>query len=118
MISASPSPTPKGKAAYPISSFTWLLIPAKFADAAKRDAMKDFLKWMLTDGQQYCEAPGLRETAEGSGRQGNEGNRADSVSFERQKGEHIEMATTPNAATPADVHGDSAVVAAPVERRG
>ena len=46
---------PEGKAAYPIASFTWLLIPAKFGDAAKRDAVKDFLKWMVTDGQQYCE---------------------------------------------------------------
>jgi phosphate transport system substrate-binding protein len=45
----------EGKAAYPIASFTWLLIPAKFGDAAKRDAVKDFLKWMMTDGQQYCE---------------------------------------------------------------
>jgi phosphate transport system substrate-binding protein len=43
------------KAAYPISSFTWLLIPSKFADTTKRDAVKNFLKWMLTDGQQYCE---------------------------------------------------------------
>jgi phosphate transport system substrate-binding protein len=47
---------PEGKTAYPIASFTWLLIPAKFSDAAKRDVVKDFLKWMLTDGQQYCEA--------------------------------------------------------------
>jgi phosphate transport system substrate-binding protein len=46
---------PEGKAAYPIASFTWLLIPAKFGDATKRDAVKDFLKWMMTDGQQYCE---------------------------------------------------------------
>jgi phosphate transport system substrate-binding protein len=46
---------PEGKAAYPIASFTWLLIPSKFSDAAKRDAVKDFLKWMMTDGQQYCE---------------------------------------------------------------
>jgi phosphate transport system substrate-binding protein len=47
---------PEGnKTAYPISSFTWLLIPSKIADAAKRDAVKDFLKWMITDGQQYCE---------------------------------------------------------------
>lgn len=44
-----------GKAAYPISSFTWLLIPAKFQDTAKRDAIKGFLKWALTDGQGYCE---------------------------------------------------------------
>jgi phosphate transport system substrate-binding protein len=42
---------PPGKAAYPISSFTWLLIPQKFQDAGKRDAIKSFLKWMLTDGQ-------------------------------------------------------------------
>jgi phosphate transport system substrate-binding protein len=47
---------PDGKAAYPIASFTWLLIPAKFTDTAKRDVVKDFLKWMLTDGQQDCEA--------------------------------------------------------------
>jgi phosphate transport system substrate-binding protein len=46
---------PEGKAAYPIASFTWLLIPSKFADASKRDVVKDFLKWALTDGQQYCE---------------------------------------------------------------
>jgi phosphate transport system substrate-binding protein len=47
---------PEGKAAYPIASFTWLLIPSKFADTAKRDVVKDFLKWALTDGQQYAEA--------------------------------------------------------------
>lgn len=45
-----------GKDAYPISSFTWLLIPAKFSDAAKRDAIKGFVSWMLTDGQNYAEA--------------------------------------------------------------
>jgi phosphate transport system substrate-binding protein len=44
-----------GKAAYPISSFTWLLIPQKFQDAGKRDAIKGFLKWMLSDGQNSVE---------------------------------------------------------------
>jgi phosphate transport system substrate-binding protein len=44
-----------GKTAYPICSFTWLLIPEKFQDPAKRDAIKGFLKWMLTDGQGYAE---------------------------------------------------------------
>jgi len=44
-----------GKNAYPISSFTWLLIPEKFSDAAKRDAIKGFVKWMLKDGQNYTE---------------------------------------------------------------
>jgi phosphate transport system substrate-binding protein len=45
-----------GKDAYPISSFTWLLIPAKFSDTAKRDAIKGFVSWMLADGQNYAEA--------------------------------------------------------------
>ena len=45
-----------GKDAYPISTFTWLLIPAKFSDAPKRDALKGFLTWMLADGQNYAEA--------------------------------------------------------------
>jgi phosphate transport system substrate-binding protein len=45
-----------GKTAYPISSFTWLLIPQKFQDAGKRDAIKDFLKWMLSEGQGSVEA--------------------------------------------------------------
>ena len=44
-----------GKKAYPISSFTWLLIPQKFSDAGKRDAIKNFLKWAITDGQNYAE---------------------------------------------------------------
>jgi phosphate transport system substrate-binding protein len=45
-----------GNASYPISTFTWLLIPQKFADATKRDALKGFLKWALGDGQSYAEA--------------------------------------------------------------
>src|ERR1700736_385829 len=45
-----------GKTAYPISSFTWLLIPSKFSDGSKRDAIKGFIKWMLTDGQNEVEA--------------------------------------------------------------
>ena len=45
-----------GKDAYPISSFTWLLIPEKIADPAKDKAIKDFLKWMLADGQTMTSA--------------------------------------------------------------
>jgi phosphate transport system substrate-binding protein len=44
-----------GKTAYPISSFTWLLIPQKIQDAGKREAIKGFLKWMLADGQGFAE---------------------------------------------------------------
>jgi phosphate transport system substrate-binding protein len=40
-----------GKDAYPISSFTWLLIPAKSKDPAKGKMLADFLNWMVTDGQ-------------------------------------------------------------------
>jgi len=43
-----------GKNAYPISTFTWLLIPSKIEDATKRNAIKGFLKWMLTTGQSYA----------------------------------------------------------------
>ncbi|HYL69187.1 MAG TPA: phosphate ABC transporter substrate-binding protein PstS [Candidatus Limnocylindria bacterium] len=44
-----------GPASYPVSSFTWLLIPAQISDAAKRDAITGFLKWMLNEGQNYNE---------------------------------------------------------------
>ena len=44
-----------GKGAYPISSFTWLLIPAQIQDAAKKAAIKDFLAWAITSGQKFCE---------------------------------------------------------------
>jgi phosphate transport system substrate-binding protein len=40
-----------GADAYPISTFTWLLIPSHITDAAKRDALTKFLKWSLTTGQ-------------------------------------------------------------------
>jgi phosphate transport system substrate-binding protein len=40
-----------GKDAYPISSFTWLLIPAQSKDAAKGKMLADFLGWMVSDDQ-------------------------------------------------------------------
>ncbi len=40
-----------GKGAYPLASFTWLLIPEKMADPVKGRAMVAFLKWMLHEGQ-------------------------------------------------------------------
>ena len=46
-----------GKDAYPISSFTWMLIPSSFPDAKKAAEVKGFLTWMLNDGQK--DAPGL-----------------------------------------------------------
>ena len=40
-----------GKDAFPISSFTWLLIPSTSKDAAKGKIISDFLNWMVADGQ-------------------------------------------------------------------
>jgi len=47
----------QGAASYPISSFTYLLIPLKFADPAKGAAVKGFLTWMLEHGE--SEAKGM-----------------------------------------------------------
>ena len=46
-----------GKNAYPISTFTWLLIPDKIGDATKKKSITDFLQWMMTAGQ--ADAQGL-----------------------------------------------------------
>jgi phosphate transport system substrate-binding protein len=43
-----------GNKAYPIASFTWLLIPTKIADQSKQKAITEFLKWMLGPGQSYA----------------------------------------------------------------
>jgi phosphate transport system substrate-binding protein len=40
-----------GKTAYPISSFTWLLIPVQAKDPKNGKIISDFLNWMVTDGQ-------------------------------------------------------------------
>jgi len=40
-----------GATSYPISSFTWLLIPTHSTDPAKGKALVDFLGWMLDHGQ-------------------------------------------------------------------
>lgn len=45
-----------GNSAYPISTFTWLLIPEHVADATKRENLKKFVKWALTDGQNSVES--------------------------------------------------------------
>jgi phosphate transport system substrate-binding protein len=40
-----------GAQAYPISSFTWMLVPIKAQDANKGKVLKDFLNWMLNSGE-------------------------------------------------------------------
>jgi phosphate transport system substrate-binding protein len=43
-----------GKNAYPMASFTWLLIPQKSNDRAKAEELVAFLYWMLDNGQQMA----------------------------------------------------------------
>ena len=43
-----------GKNAYPISSFTWLLLYQSPRDKAKTKTMVDFVKWALSDGQKFA----------------------------------------------------------------
>ena len=40
-----------GKTAYPVASFTWLLVPVKAKDPKKGKVLSDFLTWMVNDGQ-------------------------------------------------------------------
>lgn len=47
-----------GATAYPISSFTWLLLYESPKDKQAAKTMVDFMKWALTDGQRYCAALG------------------------------------------------------------
>jgi len=54
-----------GKGAYPISSFTWLLIPQQSKDAAKGKILADFLNWMVGDGQKMTGALSYAPLPEG-----------------------------------------------------
>jgi len=47
-----------GTGAYPITAFTWLVVPAHIADEAKRNATTAFLRWMLGPGQRQAAALG------------------------------------------------------------
>lgn len=47
-----------GVGAYPVSSFTWLVVPVHIADEAKRSALTGFLHWMLGPGQRQAAALG------------------------------------------------------------
>jgi phosphate transport system substrate-binding protein len=46
------------KDAYPISTFTWVVVSAEGLDAQKKSAVAELLKWMLTAGQKQCASLG------------------------------------------------------------
>ncbi len=52
-VSITDAPGPQ---AYPISSFTWLLVRPQMDDPAKARTLKDFLKWMVTPEAQQMAA--------------------------------------------------------------
>jgi phosphate transport system substrate-binding protein len=45
-----------GAGVYPISTFTWLLVPGKISETEKKKALVGFLKWAVTTGQSSVEA--------------------------------------------------------------
>jgi phosphate transport system substrate-binding protein len=49
---------PPGENAYPISSFTWLLLYENPKDKARAKVMVEFVKWALTDGQKFAKELG------------------------------------------------------------
>lgn len=47
-----------GRHVYPIATFTWLLVPVENRDAGKTAALRDLVRWVLTNGQKQCEGLG------------------------------------------------------------
>jgi len=43
-----------GTNAYPIASFSWILMPVQARKPESQKALKDFLAWIVTDGQKYA----------------------------------------------------------------
>jgi phosphate transport system substrate-binding protein len=51
-------PDPAGKDSYPIVSYTWLLAYKNYQDPAKAKALKDVIRYGLTEGQKVSEEMG------------------------------------------------------------
>ncbi len=47
-------PDPSGPDAYPIASFTWILLRKSYSDPSKAQALRDLFAWSLGDGQHYA----------------------------------------------------------------
>ena len=46
-------PDPTTPDAYPIATFTWILLRKNYVDAQKAKSIRDLFSWALVDGQQY-----------------------------------------------------------------
>jgi len=54
-----------GKESYPISSFSWLYVPAVAKDPVRGRAVADYLRWVYTDGQKIAQEQGYATLPEG-----------------------------------------------------
>jgi phosphate transport system substrate-binding protein len=52
-------PDPDGPDSYPIVTYSWLLLYKKYDDAKKLTALREFVRWCLTAGQEYNESLGF-----------------------------------------------------------
>ena len=51
-------PDPDGQDSYPIVTYSWLLMYARYDDPKKLDALKDMVRWCLDEGQEESESLG------------------------------------------------------------
>jgi phosphate transport system substrate-binding protein len=56
---------PDGSGAYPIASFTWMLLYQNPGDKVRAKTMNDFMKWALTDGQKQAQPLGYAPLPQG-----------------------------------------------------
>jgi phosphate transport system substrate-binding protein len=52
-------PDPEGQESYPIVTYSWLLLYRQYDDAQKLGALKQFVRWCLTTGQEFNESLGF-----------------------------------------------------------
>lgn len=52
---------PSGTDSYPITSFTWVYLKTSMPDATRSSALRDFLDWIYSDGQQFASQEGYSE---------------------------------------------------------
>lgn len=52
-------PDPPGENSYPIVTYSWILLYGNYPDQKKAGALKDFVKWGITDGQKHAEGLGF-----------------------------------------------------------
>jgi len=52
-------PDPPGENSYPIVTYSWILLHGSYSEPKKAKALKDFVRWGITDGQKYSEGLGF-----------------------------------------------------------